>query len=332
MTALRSAPWTTTTTGPNIATFFPGLANSNGAIGFKVIDTTTMTNGLHTIVWVVQDSGGAVEGIGSRYFAVSNGAAVTAADIAAESVRANRAADVDAAPAEAAPLVARRGWDPDAPWRLFGVNAAGRTVIRGEEIDRFELQIGQSSGEQYSGFLRVGNELKPLPVGSELKADGTFTWAPGVGFVGNYDLVLAALDGGQATARREVRIIIAAKGRGSVGAQVEIDSPRGAGDVAQPFNVGGWAADLDAAEGTGIDTLHIWAFPADGGAPIFLGVPTYGGHRPDVAAVHGDQFGDSGFDLDVRGLAPGTYDLQVFPWSNVTASFAVPGVVRVSVK
>jgi hypothetical protein len=315
----------------DIASLFPGLANSNGAVGFKVIDTTAMTNGLHTIVWVVQDNTGAIEGIGSRFFSVSNSAAVTAADVAAESVRARGSDGIDAIPAESAPLVARRGWDPDAPWRLFGVNAAGRTVIRGEEIDRFELQIGQGEGEQYSGFLRVGTELKPLPVGSNLAADGTFTWAPGVGFVGSYDLVFVRSAGGQTIARRDVRIILAAKGRGSIGSQVEIDSPHG-GEVTPPFNVGGWAADLDAGAGTGVETLHVWAFPAEGGTPIFIGVPSYGGHRPDVAAVHGDQFRDSGFDLEVRGLAAGTYDLQVFPWSSVTGSFAVPAVVRVTVK
>src|SRR5262249_39121151 len=36
---------------PDIATLFPGLANSNGAIGFHVFDTTRWTNGVHTIAW-----------------------------------------------------------------------------------------------------------------------------------------------------------------------------------------------------------------------------------------------------------------------------------------
>ena len=66
----------------------------------------------------------------------------------------------------------------------------------------------------------------------------------------------------------------------------------------------GWAADLGAAEGTGIATLHAWAYPLTGGAPVFVGAATYGGARPDVAAVHGDQFRDSGYGLVVQGLAP----------------------------
>ena len=42
----------------DIATLFPGLANSNGAIGFRTINTTALSNGLHTIVWTATDSAG----------------------------------------------------------------------------------------------------------------------------------------------------------------------------------------------------------------------------------------------------------------------------------
>jgi beta-lactamase superfamily II metal-dependent hydrolase len=57
---------------PDIAAAFPGYANSNGAVGFYQFDSTTLTNGLHTISWTVQDSAGALQGIGSRYFRVQN--------------------------------------------------------------------------------------------------------------------------------------------------------------------------------------------------------------------------------------------------------------------
>ena len=57
----------------DVAALFPGLANSNGAVGAFYLDTTRLSNGLHTIAWVVTDSGNASEGIGSRYFVVQNG-------------------------------------------------------------------------------------------------------------------------------------------------------------------------------------------------------------------------------------------------------------------
>ncbi len=56
----------------DIATFFPGLANSNGAVGFFYLDTTKLTNGVHTMSWVVYDNQGRGDGIGSRYFTVEN--------------------------------------------------------------------------------------------------------------------------------------------------------------------------------------------------------------------------------------------------------------------
>jgi hypothetical protein len=41
-------------------------------VGGFVLDTTTLSNGLHTIVWVVTDDKGATQGIGSRFFTVAN--------------------------------------------------------------------------------------------------------------------------------------------------------------------------------------------------------------------------------------------------------------------
>jgi hypothetical protein len=56
----------------DIQTLFPGYANTDGAVGYFVIDTTTMSNGLHTIAWIVRDNTGATQGIGSRFFSVAN--------------------------------------------------------------------------------------------------------------------------------------------------------------------------------------------------------------------------------------------------------------------
>ena len=326
---------------PDIEALFPGFQNTagaNGAVGFRVIDTTSLTSGLHTISWTVVDDQGAIEGIGSRYFTVSNGvgAPMTAA-MEVEGAAARRGISTSdmifAAPRDDAPVLGRRGWDLDGPWRWYGVGAAGRAVMRGEEIDRFELLLGDHVGTRYTGHLSAGGGLAPLPIGSQLDATtGQFTWAPGVGFVGTYDLVFVRWEGTQAVARHEVRIILAPKGRGHVGVQVAIDTPRSQQDVGQPFMLAGWAADLDAAEGPGIDTLHVWAYPSAGGAPVFLGTPALGGIRPDVAAVHGDQFKESGFALPVHGLAPGNYDLAVFPWSRVTDAFAPPKLIHVTVR
>jgi hypothetical protein len=56
----------------DIATLFPGLQNSSGAVGYFYLDTTTLTNGLHTLAWSVTDNAGHATGIGSRLFNVKN--------------------------------------------------------------------------------------------------------------------------------------------------------------------------------------------------------------------------------------------------------------------
>jgi hypothetical protein len=56
----------------DIQTLFPGYANTDGAVGDFIIDTTTLANGLHSIAWVVHDNLGATQGIGSRFFTVAN--------------------------------------------------------------------------------------------------------------------------------------------------------------------------------------------------------------------------------------------------------------------
>ena len=204
---------------PDIESLFPGLRNTagtNGAVGFRIIDTTRLTNGLHTISWTVIDDQGAVEGIGSRYFTVSNevtAGTAAAAQAAAAGVTANAAAIATATRSDTA-VLGRRGWDLAGQWQRYGVDGEGRSVIRGEEIDRFEVSLGTSRGERYTGYVRVGDALAALPIGSRLDAEtGSFTWAPGVGFVGSYDLVFVRWAGTRAVARHEVRVILAPKDR-----------------------------------------------------------------------------------------------------------------------
>src|SRR5438128_10071122 len=58
----------------DIASLFPGYANSGGAVGYYYLDTTKLANGVHTISWNAFDNQGHGEGLGSRYFNVFNAA------------------------------------------------------------------------------------------------------------------------------------------------------------------------------------------------------------------------------------------------------------------
>ena len=56
----------------DVQALFPAYTNSNGAGASFNLDTRTMTNGLHTIAWVVRDNQRHASGIGSRFFTVAN--------------------------------------------------------------------------------------------------------------------------------------------------------------------------------------------------------------------------------------------------------------------
>ena len=112
---------------------------------------------------------------------------------------------------------------------------------------------------------------------------------------------------------------------------MNIDVPGNGAAVRQPFAIAGWALDATAQTGTGITTLHVWAFPASGAAPRFVGVAGYGGARPDVGAAFGTQFTPSGFSIEVSGFAPGAYQFMVFGWVAALNGFNVVRTVNVTI-
>ena len=114
--------------------------------------------------------------------------------------------------------------------------------------------------------------------------------------------------------------------------RMNLETPVG-GVVTQPFALAGWALDMAATTGTGVDTVHVWAYPnpGSGASPFFVGVASSGGPRPDVGAVFGSQFSSSGFGLTVQGLAVGTYQFVAHAHSSVTGTFDIAQSVTVTI-
>ena len=112
--------------------------------------------------------------------------------------------------------------------------------------------------------------------------------------------------------------------------RMALDQP-GAGTRPQPFTLSGWALDYAAATGTGVDAVHVWAYPVSGAAPVWVGVPTYGLNRSDVAGVYGAQFAGTGYSMTVNSLPPGTYDIVAWAHSTVSNSFDNWKLVRVTI-
>jgi hypothetical protein len=104
------------------------------------------------------------------------------------------------------------------------------------------------------------------------------------------------------------------------GTLMNIDYPT-AGTVGQPVTVQGFAVDGNAASGTGVDAVHVYATP-QGGSPVFLGAATYGLSRPDVSQAYGSRFIASGFTITAASsLPPGPYAIVAHAHSTVTGTF-----------
>lgn len=315
----------------DIPTVFPGYANSNGAVGYRHLDTTTLANGVHTIAWSVVDDMGAAEGIGSRYFTVQNAGSTAQAEpqTTFAPVALVRSATLEVSPGS---VRMRQGMNAEAPWEVMPADSSGARLVALPEFGRLELDLGRDRAGRYEGALRVGDTWRPLPVGSQLDpATGTFLWQPGPGFVGTYRLVFARVDPADRVTRVPVTVVIRPTQASPGRVLAAIDAPTG-GEATLPLVVTGWALDESAWAGTGIDAVHVWAYPETGGSPQFLGAATLDAARPDVGAAFGEQFGPSGYRLRVGWLPPAAYLLAVFPHSAVTGQFATASVVRVVVR
>jgi FG-GAP repeat protein/VCBS repeat protein/all-beta uncharacterized protein/BACON domain-containing protein len=208
----------------DIATLFPGRANSGGPVGFFILNTTALANGVHTIAWGVVDGAGHAEGIGSRFFSVLNGAAAstlspaavtpTSIDVMPDAPLRQGAAAVgesvgqpvtslETAPIVEQPAYVQSGFTTNAPTEMIETEAFATARVKTEELGLVRVTIGSPvSGDQdgYEGYMVKGSELAALPAGSFLdKRTGEFFWQPGPGFVGSYDFVFVRTGNGART-------------------------------------------------------------------------------------------------------------------------------------
>ena len=168
----------------DIASLFPGYANSNNAVGYFNLDATDFDNGVHTISWTATDSGGNSDGIGSRYFAIQN----TGSDT-------DRRGEPPCSPKFTPCSAKSAAWTPN-PDRYGAVG-----VLKGYREDTAPQPVypGESGiidvviRELERVVIDFGNvplaPLKRLPIGSTLDRErGIFYWTPGPGFIGKYEL------------------------------------------------------------------------------------------------------------------------------------------------
>jgi len=177
----------------DIATLFPGLKNTDGAVGAYLLDTSLWDNGVHTIAWSVKDDCDRSDGLGSRFFSILNEGADAQTQTIGKRIRRDSPKQptfdsMNELPVNFRPLRFKRGLNKNAASQEALPNEYGQTVIEINEVERVEVDLGEGSG--YNGYEVVGTQLRPLPIGSTLDAEeGVFYWQPGPGFLGKYELV-----------------------------------------------------------------------------------------------------------------------------------------------
>jgi hypothetical protein len=178
----------------DIANLFPGYANSDGAIGYFYLDTTTYDDGLHTIQWTAKDSAGNTDGIGSRYFIIDNSGGSMTRVQSTEGIFLQKKKSGKKSEINFFNLIdqrlkfksqsARRGTAP-----VLASDPADIQKVTGKELGPVEIPLGSNISE-VQGYQLVNNRLRRLPVGTTLDArTGKFYWSPGPGFLGKYNFV-----------------------------------------------------------------------------------------------------------------------------------------------
>jgi hypothetical protein len=203
----------------DLAGYFPGYANSSGAAGYFYLDTTTYSNGVHTIQWTARDSGNNAAGIGSRYFTISNANRSTTQTGLSLGKALPKKGGFNRALARELPLdgfrpvLVKRGYDEDSQLTAAALDENGSNRVTVQELERLEVHLaGQARDCRFDGYLALGNRVMALPLGSTLDSQtGVFSWIPGPGYLGRFHLVFVVTGPEGAMTKKNVTIDVLPK-------------------------------------------------------------------------------------------------------------------------
>jgi hypothetical protein len=187
----------------DIAGAFAGFSNTAAAGGHAIIDWTALTNGPHTIGWLITDDCNRADGVGSRFFNVTSGTTALTVpefrlkaettELSASAFRRNGLSESDAA------ITVAKGFG-ELPVVLA---APGARTVELKQGERIEVRVPRGFADAWQ--LGPDGEVRPLPVGSTWDgANGILYWQPAEAFLGRYRIVF-----GNGRERISVRVIVA---------------------------------------------------------------------------------------------------------------------------
>jgi hypothetical protein len=192
----------------DIASLFPGYANSNGAVGYISLDTTAYTDGTHTIYWTAEDDAGNSDGIGSRYFNIQNSSSSARVfNVLGSMFNAHvqplwSNVEPGQLPIDYSnPVTVKKGCGRDIEPQKIYPDDNGIITIETRELERVVIHLDGDRTTRTEGtrpfpptdsyiYLNTSGRLRPLPIGSTFDAErDIFYWQPGPGFLGEYNFV-----------------------------------------------------------------------------------------------------------------------------------------------
>ncbi len=194
----------------DILDFFPGYSNSHGAGAYFYLDTTAFHNGTHTIYWTAVDDEGTADGIGSRYFTILDSGNTRGTADGAQGTE-NKRPFPGVLVKHPGPVDVSKGYKRETRHLRHYPDNNGNITVEARELERIEIDFstGGTGVSLVSGYMVVGNSIRPLPVGSTLDAErGLFYWQPGPGFAGVYRFVFTFSENGTIRKRKDMTVAI----------------------------------------------------------------------------------------------------------------------------
>ena len=180
----------------DVAALFPGFSNTDAPGGHFLFDWSTLTNGVHTISWLITDDCNRADGVGSRFFNVTTGSNLTAAATAGRFAALERTSERESSE----PITVARGYG-ELP-QLVSTGEAGSRTVEIAQGERIEIRVPRGFDRAYQ--LVDGGRRTALPIGASFDAaSGVFSWHPATGFLGRFRIVFS-----NGSERISVRVLV----------------------------------------------------------------------------------------------------------------------------
>jgi phosphodiesterase/alkaline phosphatase D-like protein len=193
-----------------IAASFPDYNNKDGAGGSFILDTTSITHGVHALAWLVEDDAGNSNVVGFQYFSIDN--TEMPGNTNSTGMIFNSFQEIEhRVPRQMEPVFFKKGFDPNEEAGIVLPDVEGIGSVTIKELEPVKLQLGTNIAAA-QGYLVTGGHLSDLPVGSTLDhKSGLFSWLPGPGHFGKYLMVFVMKDTEGQYTRTLVRFTIEPK-------------------------------------------------------------------------------------------------------------------------